>query len=315
MDFTKKMKKACISVCCISIILTGCASGEASKKAKDKVFQAKYSENYREIVAKGVVYHVDKKKKAASVASYYDLEQKSFEIPDAIRYKKKTYPVTSVEKGAFGTNLEITDISFGKNLKSLEEDAFYTCPELKKIQFSEGLEKVGSYALGACGFTELNLPKSLKYISDYAFTANDQLKKVTFPSGVNKWGAESFSECRALEEVTFSDGAVSVGKGAFTNDEALKKVTLPASFKEIGAESFWGCTALTKIELPEGLTTIGDNAFADSGITELKVPESLSGLTSEMFDGMMELKKLIVPEIYLSDFQEIVVDDVKLETY
>ncbi len=311
----RKITEFGVMLCCSCVLFAGCDSGSTSKKAEDKVFKAKYSENYQEIVAKGIIYNVDEEKKKASVTSYYDLDQKVFEIPDSIIYKKETYPVTKVEKGAFGTNMEITELSIGKNVKSLEEDAFYTCPELKTIHFSEGLEKIGSYALGACGFSELHLPDSLQYISDYAFTANDNLKKVVFPSKINKWGAESFSECHALEEIVFSDGAVSVGKGAFTNNTALTKVTLPDSFKEIGAEAFWGCSALTGMELPKGLTSIGENAFADSGITQLKIPKSLSEVNRDMFDGMMELKKLIVPEIYLSDFQEIVTNDVELESY
>lgn len=305
----------CLWVCCIVVFMSGCSSGSASKKTAEKIFKAKYSENYQEIIAKGLEFNVDTKKKTASVKSYYDLDRKKFVIPDAILYKNKTYPVTKVEQAAFGTNMSITEVSFGKNLKTLEEDAFYTCPELKTIHFSEGLEKIGRYALGACAFSELKLPKSLKYISDYAFTANENLKKVTFSSGVNKWGVEMFAECPALEEVVFSEGAVSVGKGAFTNNTALKKVTLPKSFREIGAEAFWGCTALTRLELPEGLTTIGENAFSDSGIVELKIPDSVSEINREMLGNMQELKKLIVPEIYLSDYQDCVTDDVELETY
>jgi len=84
----------------------------------------------------------------------------------------------------------------------------------------------------------------------------------------------------------------------------------------INAEAFWGCSALKELQLPEKLVTIGDKAFYDSGIRELKLPQSISSIKFEMLDGMSELKKILVPEAkkaaYDEQFDEY---GIKIETY
>ncbi|MBR1741393.1 MAG: leucine-rich repeat domain-containing protein [Lachnospiraceae bacterium] len=303
-----------IVLCCVCVMFTGCSFGKRKVETENTV-KAKFSENYREIVAKGLIFKVSKKKKTAAVTSYYKLDQEVFEIPDSILYKKQVYPVTKVEDGAFGSDASVKEVSLGKNVEEIGNDAFYSCSELKKINFSEGLKRIGSYALGACAFTEIEFPASLETLGDYACTASDALKKVTISGSLKNWGMETFSECHALEEVTFTEGAATVGKGAFTNDDALKKVSFPDSFKDIGDEAFWGCEALTEITLPEGLIKIGENAFMNSGIRELRIPGGVTEIGLAQVDGMSELKKLIVPEAYASDLEEIFGEDVEIETY
>lgn len=316
-----------VSLCSLCVLLGGCTSTrkdgnvepsagkeEELTELTGKSIDVEYMDEYREISGDGMFFEVDEKNKTAKVTSYYELEQKEFVIPDVITYEGKDYPVTEVGKDAFGTNQEVEQVYIGKNVKVLAEDAFYTCPSLKKITLPEGLTSIEEYALGACGFEELILPKSLTHLGDYACTSLDDLKKLTIEGDITNWGAEVFSECGNLEEVTFADECTVIGKGAFTNCASLKQINLPKSLKTIEPEAFWGCSALKELSLPDTLTSIGESAFMDTSIKELRMPKGISDVNYDMLDGMDNLEKLIVPSEYASSYQEEFGEEIIIET-
>ncbi len=51
---------------------------------------------------------------------------------------------------------------------------------------------------------------------------------------------------------------------------------LPPSLKHIGARAFMGDTSLGAVTLPENVLTIGDKAFANSSLTSIYLPPSLT---------------------------------------
>ena len=64
-------------------------------------------------------------------------------------------------------------------------------------------------------------------------------------------------------------------------------------FKNSGS-TFKGCTGLTEVKLPASLTTIGEYAFDGcTGLTEIKLPASLTTIDKYAFFGCTELTSAV----------------------
>ncbi|MBE5844159.1 MAG: hypothetical protein E7302_08250 [Butyrivibrio sp.] len=68
-------------------------------------------------------------------------------IGDAIKVGGFNYNITSIEKKAFTGNKNLTEVTIGKNVKTIGEKAFYDCKKLKKVVVkSKFLKKVNKKA-------------------------------------------------------------------------------------------------------------------------------------------------------------------------
>jgi len=77
--------------------------------------------------------------------------------------------------------------------------------------------------------------------------------------------------------------------------EAVVTLTLPSSLQIIEEEAFAGNTSIEKVIVPDGTTEIRSRAFADSSMTELELPDSLTFIAEDAFEGCGEFA-LTVPE-------------------
>ena len=62
-------------------------------------------------------------------------------------------------------------------------------------------------------------------------------------------------------------------------------LTLPAGLKKLGAEAFSGDLSLQSVVLQEGAVSIGSRAFADSSLTEITLPASLTYIAPDAFEN------------------------------
>lgn len=97
--------------------------------------------------------------------------------------------------------------------------------------------------VGGSGRTDVTTPAAIKghhvtVIGDYCFTRNT-----------------------TLENLTISDGVVSIGIRAFYGSN-LASVSLPGSVRSIGNDAFSDCFSLTGIAIPDGVEVISDGAFS-----------------------------------------------------
>ncbi|MGX8706251.1 MAG: leucine-rich repeat protein, partial [bacterium] len=63
---------------------------------------------------------------------------------------------------------------------------------------------------------------------------------------------------------------------ALCGASAEVSIQLPAKLRVIGAESFAGLSGMAHVVLPEGVTEIHSRAFADTGLTGITLPSSLT---------------------------------------
>ena len=72
---------------------------------------------------------------------------KSITIPSAVRYQGKNYQVTEISKNVFAKCSKLHKVTFGKEIKKIDEKAFDGCKNLKKLVFKGAkVKKIGKHA-------------------------------------------------------------------------------------------------------------------------------------------------------------------------
>ena len=103
-----------------------------------------------------------------------------------------------------------------------------------------------------------------------------------------------------LKTVVIGQNVAELSENIFTDCTALESVTFRGSLKVIPNWAFARCEALTSFTFPEGLETIGDDAFIHSGLLELIIPDSVTTVGHNAFYSV-PVKRIYIPA-HLTDF-------------
>ena len=126
---------------------------------------------------------------------------------------------------------------------------------------------------------------------------------VVIGNGVTHIGNYAFDNMSELTSVTIPNTVTSIGKNAFSFT-ALTSVTIPASVTSIGEQAFCGCSSLTSAgpvgsgcSIEFGWTeSIPDYAFSVSSIRSVVIPEGVTSIGEQAFEGCLGLVQINVPE-------------------
>lgn len=89
------------------------------------------------------------------------------------------------------------------NVTSVGVGAFFNCPELTSVTFSEGIRTIGQQCFSHCtALQRVALPSTLTRIDDYAFEYCTSLQSVTLPAALVYVGECCFWYSPALRTVT-----------------------------------------------------------------------------------------------------------------
>lgn len=170
--------------------------------------------------------------------------------------------------------------------------------------------------------SEIILPDNLKAINDHAFYGHNgsepHFTEIIIPESVERIGEYAFEECRYLQHVKLPENLQKIEANTFYRCYDLNSVELGSKLKEIGEEAFLECYDLKTIILPEGLEILGARCFESCGLTEIKIPDSVTTFKGQLdndepdaarrtFDGCSSLKSVTLPknitEIYNGMFR------------
>lgn len=268
----------------------------------------------------GVLYTKDK----TTLLKFPGGRKDSFTIPDS---------VTTIGTHAF-ENCNITGVTIGKNVKTIESYAFYNCPSLADVNFGDSVTSISEYAFGlGKSLTSIEFPDSLESIGDYAFTPyasgtggyyvansleeikfgsglktigqyafykNEKLKSINFTgNNLNLINVGAFQNCTALTEVNLIGNNLVVGNSAFYYDTSLKSVTIGAGVKNINNYAFYYCTSLETVNIGNDVETIGYYAFYNNtNLKQLVLGKGLKEINPYAFTGYSNLTVYCYEDTY-----------------
>lgn len=191
------------------------------------------------------------------------------EIPDYVISGSKQYDVTGISDDAFKNNVQIEQVTLGKNVTKIGANAFLGCSYLTKVLKCSGVTEMGAAAFRGCKKLEKASFAALERVPDEAFWFCSGLTSADFPVAETV-GARAFRECTALATVNFPV-LTYIGEAAFLQDSSLTEFTFNDKVN-IGASAFYLCYSLKELLLPYQVTAIGANAFTDcTGLEEIYI--------------------------------------------
>ncbi len=224
--------------------------------------------------------------------------------------------VTQLPNSIF-KNSSITDISLPNTLTEIGANAFENCDNLIDILLPDSIRLIGANAFGGCDkLSTVNYPKALETAYEI-FNNCPLLKKITVPEGV-KYLPSSVFEGSSLSEVYLPNTLTEIDAGAFRNCDNLEEIHLPDSIETIhgsifydcdilsvvnypkslkdaglgGVSLFENCPSLIKMTVPDGVTQLPSWVFANSSLSEITLPDSLTTIRVASFENCTNLTTL-----------------------
>ncbi len=215
--------------------------------------------------------------------------------------------VTSISEHAFSGMENVTEVVIGKDVKSINEKAFYKCSLLNTVSFSVGsaLETIGEKSFSECkNLTTISLPEGLVKIGGYAFNGT-KIDVIDIPSSLDFSNIGSFWVPKTLNAINVASGNTSAksvqgvvysidGKTVLCVPPAKTSYTIPSDVETIGKEAFWNWTGTT-ITIPHSVKTIGKDAFSWSTVSSVTFENGVETL-GELAFAYTKVQSIVLPE-------------------
>lgn len=224
--------------------------------------------------------------------------------------------IYEIPEGLF-ENSSITEITIPSGVTSIGGGAFYNCTGITEIVIPENVNTIGEYAFYNCsGITEIIIPANVTSIGDYAFYNCSGISEITIPANVATIGEFAFTGCTSVTRFVVASGNVNFSTGNYgelydSNNNLIAfpakptveggVVTLATGLK-LGANMFNGLQGVTEVVLPTDLAAIPAGLFANSSITKVTIPATVTSIDSTAFTGMA-LQTLIFADGRTSDLK------------
>lgn len=155
--------------------------------------------------------------------------------------------ITSLCAGAFFDFNALTAVRLPDTLKTVGDNAFFSCEELTWVLRGE---------------LEQGLPDSVRRIEYGAFCGCSSLTDLNLGNSVEYIGQCAFLGCTELKTVTLSPLLACIDRHAFDGCYQLSAITIPAKVSEIGECAFYDCYNLKDIRFRGDAPTFGTDVFA-----------------------------------------------------
>ena len=198
--------------------------------------------------------------------------------------------------GPFMRNKTIQEVIIGDSVTEISKYMFYQCSELTDITFGKFVTKIDENAFEECGLTSIEIPNSVTEIGSYAFYQCWNMVSATIPNSITKIADYMFYNCPSLTNVTIPNSVTEIGSVAFCVCSSLTSIVIPNSVTDIGSLAFDGCKSLTNVEIPNSVTKINYSTFEDCiNLTSVALPNSITSIDNSAFSGCKNLTNIIIP--------------------
>lgn len=208
--------------------------------------------------------------------------------------------------GTSEVNLTKEDLG---DITTINACAFYGKENLKSIELSDKIKKIGKQAFMNSGLTgTVVVPYVLagtygsNSLGESAYEGCTGITKLIINAesiGGNINEMRFFYGCTSLAEVEFGETCTtrSIGWNAFAKCTALTTITIPSTVLYLLQNCFEGCTSLETVNLSDGLESISPKAFyACSKLKNITLPDTLQSIGSNAFRSCGALTSLNIPD-------------------
>lgn len=213
----------------------------------------------------------------------------TYEIPETVK----------VIMTAFIGNQNLEKITISKNVENTVM-AFYHCSKLKEVNIEYGVKEIGLVSFANCSALEkVSIPLSVNTIDAYAFGNCTSLEKIDlsevwYIEGDKEYGA--FAGCTNLSDITFSENIVFIARNSFKDTLWYKNQPDGMIYINNVAYKFKGNTSKeTTLNIKEGTTYISNGAFEGvKNIKSIVIPESVLEIRGDEFIYCDDLENVTV---------------------
>mgnify|MGYP004516218143 CR=1 FL=1 len=178
-------------------------------------------------------------------------------IPDSVQTIKKS----------FMNWPNLTKITLGSGVTSIDEYTFWDCPKLKtvivsdkntaysaenSILYNKAKTKIEHVFEGISG--NIKISDKVEEIEDHQFEDRPGITGITLPGGLKRIGYAAFQNCTGLTSVVIPDSVQEIYMWAFYGCSSLSSVSIGRGVKSIYSPAFGNCASLKSLVIPPEVT-------------------------------------------------------------
>ena len=263
-------------------------------------------------------------------------EQTDYVIEDGklIKYKGKDVElnvpdgINTIGYAAFSRKEKIESVILPKSVTKIEDEAFWYCINLNKVEIQGEDVEIGSYAFSGCDkLAVLDIKGSISKVGSHAFfgcwalkenldyfVINDELihyygeeENICVPEGIRVIHDYAFAPKHSNEShilsVDIPEGVETIGECAFKWAYKLEKLVLPSTINEIGKDNFKESYKMKKLVIgfeprdAKYAAYLIDKVFDIRCLARLYLERKITA--NDLF--LAELKKKVVSKAFRQD--------------
>lgn len=184
---------------------------------------------------------------------------------------------------------------------------FVNCTNIKKVVFGDEVTHIPAYLCnGFVKLTDLTMPNSVVSIGERAFLGCKGLAAFDLPDHIQSVGNEAFYECSALTSLFVPESLTHIGASAFFGCTGLNSIVVADGNPVYDSRN--NCNAIIEtasnillqgsnaLVIPKGVEVIGESSiYGYSGLTTIRIPNSVKKIASFAFGYCDGLEKVIIP--------------------
>lgn len=247
------------------------------------------------------------------VLGYYE-GKSSADIPENFEMDIKELTngvVKSIPAKMFAKNTKLKSIVIPSSVETFEKGAFQGCTNLEFVAFENDMTNAKAFAekmfLGCTKLslskkaTPFKIPSGIESIGDNCFQNCTLLGAVDFSKATSlvSIGESAFDGCSKLERLSSlaTTSIKSIGDYAFKDTLVNDEIHFPTTLEFLGGHVFDGCNNLGNLDLSKldgSKLVISENCFANSGLSGIKLPDTLQEIKANTFANCTLLKKITI---------------------
>ena len=239
---------------------------------------------------------------------------RAFKDCTSLKHMEIPQSVTTIEYMVFQGCTALTDVTLPDSLEEIDFDTFQGCTSLMSLTIPASVKAIGNYAFADCSGLRTIMVEEGNTAYDSRDNCNALIRTsdnvllygsstTVIPKSVTSIAARAFVGRSGLESVIIPAGVTAIGDGAFAGCIGLKSIVVePENTIYDSREQCNGIirtkdnvlvTGCTSTIVPESVTAIGNNAFeGQDGITELVVPLHVTEIEPEAYLNCRNLKRI-----------------------